>query len=103
MKASPMEPHRGDWDAVRVPTKRSVVPLPDDFQDEQFPFPAFTDKTAFVNVFPSLQFNVTWDSMWFMHVIPTSETSTHIKMGFVFPSETTQLSDFPEKLEAYMK
>lgn len=103
MKAWPMEPHRGQWDAVRVPTKRTVVPLPTDFVGEEFPLPAFTDQTAFVNVFPSLQFNVTHDCMWFMHLIPTGPMTTHIKMGFVFPPETAKLDYFPQKLEQYLK
>ena len=35
MKAAPMAEHEGEWDAVRVPTERSVVPLPEDFTDEK--------------------------------------------------------------------
>ena len=64
MKASPLPPHVGDWDAVVVPTKRTVVPLPEDFPGEAEPLPAFAKRTAFVNLFPSLQINVTWDCLW---------------------------------------
>lgn len=48
MRSSPMEPHVGDWDGVRVPTERSVVPLPTDFEGDRLPLPAFTDKSCFV-------------------------------------------------------
>ena len=58
MKALPVGPHCGEWDAVSVPSERSIVPLPDDTFDEMLP--TFTNKTAFVNLFPSLQINVTW-------------------------------------------
>eukprot|EP00406_Dinophysis_acuminata_P005536 CAMPEP_0179228604 /NCGR_PEP_ID=MMETSP0797-20121207/9911_1 /TAXON_ID=47934 /ORGANISM="Dinophysis acuminata, Strain DAEP01" /LENGTH=477 /DNA_ID=CAMNT_0020935661 /DNA_START=80 /DNA_END=1513 /DNA_ORIENTATION=- len=102
MRSSPMEPHAGDWDAVRVPSSRSIVPLPTDFDGEPFPLPAFANQTAFVNVFPSLQLNVTWDCMWWMNLIPTGPTSTQIQMGFVFPRETPQLDRFPGVLERYL-
>jgi hypothetical protein len=35
-----------------------------DFLGSNAPLPPFTDKSAFVNFFPSLQMNVTWDCMW---------------------------------------
>merc|ERR1712115_469357 len=34
MKARPADPHIGDWDAVEVPSQRSVVPLPTDFEGQ---------------------------------------------------------------------
>jgi phenylpropionate dioxygenase-like ring-hydroxylating dioxygenase large terminal subunit len=102
MKSFPMEPHVGDWDGVRVPTQRTVVPLPGDFEGDPHPLPAFTDQTAFVNLFPSLQINVTWDCLWWMNLIPTGAQSTRIQMGFLFPRETRQLEDFPTKLERYL-
>jgi phenylpropionate dioxygenase-like ring-hydroxylating dioxygenase large terminal subunit len=104
MKSCPIEPHHGDWDAVRVPSHwRSVVPLPDDFDGQDFPLPAFAETSAFVNVFPSLQFNVTWDCMWWMHLVPTGEMSTRITMGFVFPPETIKLDYFPDRYEVYRR
>ena len=95
-----MEPHRGDWDAVRVPSARSIVPLPDDTFD--VPLPAFTDSTAFVNVFPSLQFNVTWDCMWWMRLIPRGPRATHIQMGFCFPRASTRQPNFDRVLARYL-
>lgn len=64
MKSEPCPPHQGAWDAVLVPSARSIVPLPTDFEGATHPLPTFTDSTAFVNVFPSLQINCTWDCMW---------------------------------------
>jgi len=102
MKSRPMEPHRGDWDGVRVPTERTIVPLPSDFEGDQFPLPAFTDKSCFVNIYPSLQINVTWDCIWWMNTIPTGVASSRIEMGFCFPKQTTQLDVFPSRLERYL-
>eukprot|EP00746_Dinoflagellata_sp_MGD_P153591 gnl/MRDRNA2_/MRDRNA2_84329_c0_seq1.p1 gnl/MRDRNA2_/MRDRNA2_84329_c0~~gnl/MRDRNA2_/MRDRNA2_84329_c0_seq1.p1 ORF type:complete len:539 (+),score=112.12 gnl/MRDRNA2_/MRDRNA2_84329_c0_seq1:60-1676(+) len=102
MKSKPMDPHVGDWDAVQVPSERSIVPLPDDFKGVRFPLPAFTDKTAFVNMFPSLQVNVTWDCIWWMYLIPSAPEKTKIQMGFCFPRETVQLPQFSSTLERYL-
>lgn len=102
MKSTPAPPHVGNWDAVEVQTNRSVVPLPEDFQDEQFPLPAFADRTCFINLFPSLQINVTWDCMWWMRLVPVGVEETHIQMGFCFPRETTQLPKFPSVFEKYL-
>jgi len=102
MKATPMEPHVGDWDGVRVPTKRSVVPLPTDFEGDEAPLPTFTNQTVFTNLFPSLQINVTFDCLWWMSTMPTSETTSRIEMGFCFPAATTKLDTFPSRLERYL-
>jgi len=111
MKSSPMTDHAGDWDAVQVPTDRSVVPLPSDFTHtddgsgsavQLQPLPAFTNKTAFVNLFPSLQINVTWDCVWWMRILPTGPTTTKVSMGFCFPKATTELVHFSRTLERYM-
>jgi len=101
MKSEPAAPHVGDWDAVNVPTKRSVVPLPDDFEGQQFPLPAFTNKTAFINLFPSTQVNVTWDCLWWMQILPLGPEKSHVQMGFCFPKETTKLDSFPQVFERY--
>mmetsp|Transcript_39219 Transcript_39219/g.122373 ORF Transcript_39219/g.122373 Transcript_39219/m.122373 type:complete len:400 (+) Transcript_39219:3-1202(+) len=102
MKATPEPPHRGEWDAVEVPTSRSVVPLPSDFEGERFPLPAFADRTAFVNLFPSLQINVSWDCLWWMRLFPSSADRTHVQMGFCFPRATVALPEFPSVLERYL-
>lgn len=102
MKSKPMDPHVGEWDAVQVPSMRSIVPLPDDFEGMKFPLPAFTDRTAFVNLFPSLQVNVTWDCIWWMYLIPATPDKTKIQMGFCFPRETVHLPQFSSTLERYM-
>merc|ERR1712137_1532448 len=92
MKSTPMQEHEGDWDAVLIPTERSVVPLDSDFPD----------GTAFVNCFPSLQINVTWDCVWWMRILPTSPTTTSVSMGFCFPEATIALPHFPATLERYL-
>jgi Rieske 2Fe-2S family protein len=102
MKSSPMEPHRGYWDGVRVPSERTIIPLPTDFEGNMEPLPTFTNKSCFINIFPSLQINSTWDCLWWMNTIPTSESSTRIEMGFCFPAATTKLDLFPSRLERYL-
>merc|ERR1711871_302457 len=103
MKARPAPPHEGDWDAVFVPSKRTIVPLPTDFEDVSNPLPPFTDQTAFINIFPSTQINATWDCLWFMRLIPLGVEKTEIEMGFCFPNETIALQNFPNILPAYLK
>lgn len=103
MKASPLPPHVGDWDAVVVPTTRSVVPLPTDFVGEPEPLPAFAKRSAFVNLFPSLQINVTWDCLWWMRMTPLGPEQTRINMGFCFPKGTTTLPKFQTVLPEYLK
>jgi len=102
MKASPVGEHHGDWDAVRVPSERSIVPLPGDFKGDRAPLPPFTDQTAFVNLFPSLQINVTWDCLWWMHLLPKGPSATTVRMGFCFPKTTIGLDVFPSRLERYL-
>lgn len=102
MKSAPVGPHSGDWDAVKVFTDRSVVPLPADFGGQQM-LPTFTQDTAFVNLFPSLQVNATWDCAWFMHVKPVSVSRTEISMGFMFPKKSTIQPDFDVILAQYLK
>jgi hypothetical protein len=101
MRATPIGVHHGDWDAVCVPSNRSIVPLPSDTIDS--PLPSFTEKTAFVNLFPSLQINVTWDCLWWMRLHPTSPTSTHIQMGFCFPKTTIVQPEFSLAFKTYKK
>ena len=103
MAATPVEPHDGDWDAVVVPSERSIVPLPDDFSGKQFPLPAFTDKTAFANVFPSTQINATWDCLWVMRLLPLGPSTTEIEMMFCFPRDTVKEPDFNGVLQHYLK
>ena len=75
-----MEPHQGNWDGVKIPSERTIVPLPTDFAGNTAPLPTFTDNTVFVNFFPSLQINVTWDCLWWMHMIPVSPEETKCKL-----------------------
>ena len=103
MKAAPAEAHIGNWDAVIVPSKRSIVPLPSDFEGVLNPLPVFTNQTAFINIFPSLQINATWDCLWFMRLIPLGVDKTEIEMGFCFPNETTAVAVFPKVLPEYLK
>ena len=102
MKAFPAPPHVGEWDCVFVPSERSIVPLPNDFRDGGHPLPCFTDRTAFVNLFPGLQINVTWDCMWWMRLQPDGPSSTRISMGFCFPRSTVTLPTFPHVFELHV-
>eukprot|EP00040_Diaphanoeca_grandis_P010871 m.55701 g.55701 ORF g.55701 m.55701 type:complete len:447 (+) comp22119_c0_seq4:113-1453(+) len=102
MDARPFPPHHGVWDGVEVPSSRSIVPLPEDFADEH-PLPTFTNRTAFINLFPALQINVTWDCAWWMWLEPLSPTRTRITQGFCFPKTSTMLPQFPGVLEKYRR
>ena len=131
MKADPMPPHRGNWDAVLVPSKRTIVPLPDDFRgpvtqvaagggaaaggehnddgevdfdamdtrEWLHPLPTFAKRTAFVNLFPALQINVTFDCFWWMALTPLGPERTRIVQGFCFPKSTVVLPQFPDVFE----
>ena len=87
MKAAPAEAHIGNWDAVMVPSKRSIVPLPSDFEGVLNPLPVFTNQTAFINIFPSLQINATWDCLWFMRLIPWASIKLKLKWDFAFQTK----------------
>lgn len=67
MPSEPISTYRGvapigNWDAVHVPSERSIVPLP----GEAAPFPELPtcQTTFFVSLFPSLQLNITRDCAW---------------------------------------
>jgi len=103
MKATPFPPHVGEWDAVQVPTGRSVVPLPTDFEGERAPLPEFTDQTFFINLFPGLQINVTHDCLWWMRIHPDGPSQSKVQQGFCFPRATTALPHFPAVFEKYRR
>ena len=88
----------GQWDAVRVKAHRSIVPFP----KEAAPFPEVADKTYFVNLFPSVQINLTRDCAWWMRMLPSSPEKTHVQMGFLFPKETTEMPNFEAMLAPYL-
>lgn len=87
----------GDWDAVHVPTERSVVPLP----GEAAPFDEITNTTFFTNLFPSLQVNVTHDCVWWMRMLPMAIDKTRVTQGFLFPRETAERADFEDLVKPY--
>ena len=103
MAAAPVDPHQGEWDAVLVPSERSIVPLPDDLREQPNPLPIFTKQTAFTNVFPSTQINATWDCLWVMRLLPIEQSLTEIEMMFCFPKESVQLPNFDRVLQTYLK
>ena len=80
----------GDWDAVHVPGEQSVVPLP----GERAPFANVASETFFVNLFPSLQLNVTHDCAWWMRMLPLGVDKTKVTQGFLFPKETAARGSF---------
>jgi len=90
----------GDWDAVHVPSDRSIVPMP----GEEAPFPEIssTASTYFISLFPKLQLNVTRDCAWWMRVLPSGVSTTTVTLGFMFPRSTTMLPDFQQLLKPYI-
>ena len=45
---------------------------------------------------------VTRDCAWWMRVLPTSETTTKVTQGFLFPKATVEMPNFRELLEPYL-
>uniref|UniRef100_A0A7S2CHD6 Choline monooxygenase, chloroplastic n=1 Tax=Haptolina brevifila TaxID=156173 RepID=A0A7S2CHD6_9EUKA len=91
----------GNWDAVHVPSDRSIVPLP----GEAAPFPEIDGlraSTYFISLFPTLQLNVTKDCAWWMKVMPDGPTTTTVTQGFLFPKATVARPDFQQLLEPYL-
>ena len=52
------------------------------------------DTTYFVNLFPSLQLNVTHDCAWWMRMLPLGVDKTKVTQGFLFPKETVASGSF---------
>ena len=105
MPSEPISTYRGvapvgNWDAVHVPSERSIVPLP----GEAAPFPELPtcSTTFFVSLFPTLQLNLTRDCAWWMRVLPDGPTRSRVTMGFLFPKATAALPDFNTHLDAYL-
>lgn len=93
-------PPRGEWNAIRVPTERSVVPLP----GEEAPFPEVESATYFVSLYwCATQLNVTHDCAWWMRVLPRTAESTRVTLGFLFPRETAAAPGFAERLQPYLR
>lgn len=92
---------QGNWDAIHVPSARSIVPLP----GEAAPFPELEGLRAgtyFISLFPTLQLNVTRDCAWWMRVMPNGPTSTTVTQGFLFPKATAGMAGFGELLQGYL-
>uniref|UniRef100_A0A0G4HSB4 Choline monooxygenase, chloroplastic n=1 Tax=Chromera velia CCMP2878 TaxID=1169474 RepID=A0A0G4HSB4_9ALVE len=93
-------PLRGSWGGVYVPSERSIVPLP----RQSAPFPSFTSKTFFINIFPNLQLNVTHDCCWWMRVLPDGPRRSRVSLGFLFPKKTVgETENFQDKLKDYLE
>lgn len=88
----------GNWDAAKVHTSRSVVPMP----AEEAVFPVVSEDTHFVNVFPSVQINLTTDCAWWMRMLPTSTSTTRVTMGFLFPQATVDMDGFDGLVKPYL-
>ncbi|WP_342643280.1 aromatic ring-hydroxylating oxygenase subunit alpha [Rhodoligotrophos ferricapiens] len=95
---------RGDWICIQVISGRSIATLP----GAPPPFPPIEGLdddakmgTYFTVIFPTCQFAVAQDSMWWLNVTPVSHERSRVEIGGCFPEDMLGRSDFAEKAAAY--
>ena len=53
--------------------------------------------------YPAVQYNCTFDCMWWMRCLPTSARTTEVTLGFCFPRETAARPDFRQEVQTYLR
>ncbi|UTR15866.1 aromatic ring-hydroxylating dioxygenase subunit alpha [Salipaludibacillus sp. LMS25] len=97
----------GDWVSVYHPSERTVALAPED-RTKGFPhisglYGRAAKGIFFTVIFPGFFIVTAQDSMWWIHKIPEGPEKTKVKIGYCFPKETTNRSDFKEKAELYFR
>jgi len=94
----------GEWECIQVLSEQTVAVL----GDAPPPFPAITDLdqeaqrgTYFSLIFPSTQFAVAQDSLWWLNVRPLAPDRSVLSIGGCFPRSIAGRPDFEEKAAAY--
>jgi phenylpropionate dioxygenase-like ring-hydroxylating dioxygenase large terminal subunit len=95
---------KGDWIAIQVISGRSIATL----GTEQPPFPAIEGLddeaklgTYFTVIFPTVQFVVAQDCLWWLNTRPVSENRTILEVGGCFPEDRLSLPDFTARALPY--
>jgi choline monooxygenase len=95
---------RGNWITIQVISGRSIATLGTD----QPPFPPIDGLdddakmgTYFTVVFPTVQFAVAQDCLWWLNTIPVAENRTILEVGGCFPEDRLSLPDFQARAEPY--
>ena len=57
--------------------------------------------TYFTVVFPTVQFAIAQDCLWWLNTIPVSESRTILEVGGCFPEDRLALPDFQARAEPY--
>jgi choline monooxygenase len=98
---------RGEWDAIFMPSPRTIAVLPEDLADA---FPRIRDLsgkpaggTFFTVIYPSTFFATTQDCMWWLQEFPQGPDRTKVVIGSCFPGETAARPDFALKVAKYYR
>ena len=98
MKAKPVGEHIGNWDAVLVPSKRSVYPTVRLWGSK--PVAVFTNNTAFIT-FSIITNQYDVDCCWFMRLIPLSVDRQKLRWDFAFQAKLLRQQTYSEYLKRW--
>lgn len=95
---------KGDWICIQVISGRSIATLTDTVPPFD-PIEGLDDEarqgTYFTVVFPTVQFAVAQDCLWWLNTIPVSENRTLLEIGGCFPKDRLELPDFAARALPY--
>jgi choline monooxygenase len=94
----------GEWICIQVISNRSIATLPGTAP----PFPTIEgldedarQGTYFTVIFPSCQFAVAQDTMWWLNVIPVAHDRSVLEIGGCFPEDVLGDPEFEAKAKPY--
>ena len=94
----------GDWIAIQVISGRSIATLSDEVPPFD-PIPGLDEDarqgTYFTVVFPTVQFAVAQDCLWWLNTRPVSENRTLLEVGGCFPEDRLTQPDFDIRAAPY--
>jgi len=97
----------GAWDAIFMPSARTIAVLSEDLASAFPPISGLSGKPAdgtfFTVIYPSTFFATTQDCMWWLQEFPLGPSRTKVSVGSCFPRETVARPDFAEKVEKYYR
>lgn len=95
---------RGDWICIQVLSDRSIATLP----GQEPPFPPIpgldedaTLGTYFTVIYPTTQFAVSQDALWWLNVTPVAVDRSVLEIGGCFPESALADPNFAEKALPY--
>jgi choline monooxygenase len=97
-------PTRGQWICIQVISGRSIATLP----GEAPPFPPIEgldedarQGTYFTVIFPTCQFVMAQDCLWWLNVTPLARNRSILEIGGCFPKQALDDPDFRAKAAPY--